>query len=79
METAGLGSAAGTSGCGRPSEPRQTLWFSSYRMTVVVDVEDDLIAEAAPIVRCFVGQPVKNLRRWMKRQGGFMKEVLRGC
>lgn len=47
-------------------------WFmSSQRMTVKVTVRDGIIIDAAPVVRKFVGQPIKNLEAWMRRHGGF--------
>lgn len=45
-------------------------------MTVLVDVQDGLITKAAPVVRKFIGQPVGNLVRWMRRQGGLRVEEL---
>ena len=30
----------------------------------------EIIVDAAPIVRKFVGQPLTNLIKWMKKQGG---------
>lgn len=47
------------------------MWLSSKRMTVLADVQDGLVVKAAPVVRKFIGQPLVNLVRWMKRQGGF--------
>jgi len=50
-------------------------WLSSNRMTFFVAVDDrQVIVEAAPIARKFVGQPLEHLERWMARQGGFRKE-----
>lgn len=52
-------------------------WLSSQRMTVRVDVDaGSTIVRSAPIVRTFVGQPLRNLVGWMKRQGGFRQQVL---
>jgi hypothetical protein len=53
-------------------------WLSSNRMTVVVMTVEysgghEIITEAAPIVNKFVGQPLGNLERWMRKQGGFEK------
>ena len=48
----------------------QAMWLSNERMTVrVVISETELILEASPIVRKFVGQRFENLVRWMKRMG----------
>lgn len=46
-------------------------WLSSRRMTVVVEEQGNLVVDAAPIVRKFIGQPLENLTRWMRRQGGY--------
>lgn len=51
-------------------------WFSSSRMTFDVLVHGGVIIDAAPIARKFVGQPVTNLERWMRRQGGLRIERL---
>ena len=49
-----------------------SVWLSSKAMTVQVDHDDDnVIIEAAPIVRKFRGQPMLALINWMRRQGGF--------
>ena len=50
------------------------VWLSSKKMTVLVDVQDGLITEAAPVTRKFIGQPLQNLIRWMRKQGGFRME-----
>ena len=45
-------------------------------MTFVVEVDDATIVRAAPIARKFVGQPVENIRRWVRRQGGYREAWL---
>jgi hypothetical protein len=45
-------------------------------MTVGVATKDDTVVRSAPIVRRFVGQPLANLTRWMRRQGDVRIEVL---
>lgn len=52
-------------------------WYlSTPRMTVLVEVNrQKVVTDAAPIVRVFIGQPLANLVRWMKKQGGL---VVRG-
>ena len=40
-------------------------------MTIVVEVKKGRVIDAAPIARKFVGQPIRNLRVWLKRQGGY--------
>ena len=47
------------------------FWLSSVAMTVVVEVQYGRIVGGPPIVNRFIGQPLGNLREWMKRQGGF--------
>jgi hypothetical protein len=50
------------------------LWYlSSQQMTlgVVTAHPSDRVLEAPPIARGFVGQPLRNLVRWMGRQPGF--------
>jgi len=47
-------------------------WVSSKKMTISVDVDaEDIIIDTPPIVQKFKGQPLDNLIRWMKKQGGF--------
>jgi len=54
-----------------------TYYVSSKRMTIMVDVDSNgKIIKAAPIARKFIGQPFKNLERWMVKQGGFHKKVI---
>ena len=48
----------------------QSYWLSSEKMTVLVDVKDNTIVIAPPIVRKFLGQPIKSLINWMEKQGG---------
>ena len=48
-----------------------SYWFSCSRFTVQVDTDGNgTIVGAAPIVRKFVGQPVRNLIRWARAMGG---------
>lgn len=44
-------------------------WLSNKKMTVKVVTQNLIIIDAAPIVRCFIGQPLQNLIRWMKKMG----------
>jgi hypothetical protein len=46
-------------------------WLSSRSMTVAVRVDGGTVVEGPPIVRKFIGQPTRNLGRWMRKQGGF--------
>jgi len=46
-------------------------------MTVMVETdENDILIEAAPIVRRFLGQTIEDLAMWMNRQEGFKIEEL---
>jgi hypothetical protein len=51
-------------------------WVSSKKITILVSSRDGVIVGAAPIARKFIGQPLKNLRHWMEKQGGFQVERL---
>lgn len=46
-------------------------WLSTEKMTVLVRVDNDVIVEAPPVVRKFVGQRFSNLTNWMNKQPGF--------
>jgi len=50
-------------------------WVSSRRMTVQVESNrtTGVIVKTAPVVRKFAGQPIHNLFKWMRQQGGFQK------
>ncbi len=53
------------------------VWVSSVKMTFLVTLDDrGIITETAPIGRSFVGQPFDNLRRWLRRQGGYEGKVI---
>jgi hypothetical protein len=59
---------------------RAYWWVSCAEFTVrVVTDEQDVITEAAPIVRRFVGQPFENLKRWAASLGGLRVDPLEGC
>lgn len=46
-------------------------WVSSNRITILVEVGiDNLIRDAPPIARKFIGQRFENLIKWMAKQGG---------
>lgn len=54
-----------------------SFWLSSLEMTVFVVInERDIVIETAPITRRFIGQPLKNLVKWMSVQGGLRMEEL---
>lgn len=40
-------------------------------MTVFVEIKKGRVTDTAPITRRFIGQPIRNLREWLKRQGGY--------
>jgi hypothetical protein len=46
-------------------------YLSSKRMTVLVEVKNGKILRCPRAVGKFKGQPLDNLREWMKKQGGF--------
>jgi hypothetical protein len=56
--------------------------MKSYRLTcdafvARVQVDDsDVIRWAAPVVRKFLGQPLDQLKTWMKKYGGFNMQVV---
>lgn len=46
------------------------LWYVSCpRFSVGVVTKNQIITEAPPIVRVFIGQPLSNLVQWAKRFG----------
>jgi hypothetical protein len=46
-------------------------------MTVCVDVDArGIVIAAPPIARKFIGQPARNLGRWLRRQPGFRCQKL---
>lgn len=48
-------------------------------MTVVAECEDDVITKTSPITQKFVGQHIKNLTDWLRKQGEFeYKELTPG-
>ena len=47
------------------------LWVSCRKMTGLIEVEDGIVRGGAPIFGRFVGQPVRNLRRWMRSKGEY--------
>lgn len=51
--------------------------LSSYKMSVFVETDQrDIIIDTANITRKFIGQPINNLRNWLRRQGGFWEEAI---
>lgn len=54
--------------------------LSSYKITVLVGVDKKaIIVESPPIVKKFIGQPLINLGKWMKKQGGFRMGKIESC
>ena len=51
-------------------------WVSCLKITILVISVDGRIIETAPVARRFVGQPLRNLRVWMEKFGGFRIERL---
>jgi len=53
------------------------VWFSTTRMTVGVEVDQDgVVVSTPPIVRRFKGQRAIQLERWLRRQPGFRMEYI---
>jgi len=52
-------------------------WFSTTKMTVYVKTENDIIIETADITKCFIGQHIRNLANWMRKQEGFKYSELK--
>lgn len=48
-------------------------WVTSKRMTVWVQTRWNIITDAAPIVKCFIGQPLDNLLNWLMKSTGDVK------
>lgn len=56
---------------------RREAWLLSCRtLTVRVEINNGIVCSASPIVRRFVGQPLSNLKRWMRGLGGYREELL---
>lgn len=52
-------------------------WYvSSPVMTGAVEVVDDVVTQAPPILHKFIGQPAKNLGSWLRSQGDVTFERL---
>lgn len=49
----------------------KVFWVSCRLFTVRVEVRDNIIVNAAPVVKRFQGQPFNNLKRWMAKFGKF--------
>lgn len=63
-----------------PDATTKSYWLSSNKMTIGVDVNlIDIIVFAPPIAKVFIGQPLDNLRRWMRKQGGYKECRLSPC
>lgn len=53
-----------------------TYWYSTTKMTIMVEEEDGVIIKAPPIVYKFLGQPLVRLEKWLQKQEGYRKESL---
>jgi len=51
--------------------------FSCKKFAVRVMIINNIITEAAPVTRSFIGQPPDNLRGWFQKFGGFRLRRLR--
>lgn len=54
----------------------QNWWISSHKMTIGVTTVDNIIIDAAPIVKKFIGQHLVKLLKWMQKQGDIKIEKL---
>ena len=45
-------------------------------MTIRVKIENCVATEIAPIARKFIGQPARQLLKWLEKQGEVRKEVI---
>ena len=53
-------------------------YFSSSKMTIWVHSDvNDIVSDCAPIARKFIGQKIKNLADWMRKQGDFRYSELK--
>jgi hypothetical protein len=46
-------------------------WISTNKMTVLAVSQGGYLVDGPPIIRKFIGQPMDNLMKWMKKQDGF--------
>lgn len=51
-------------------------YLSSYKMTILIGVDCGKIITTPPIAKVFVGQPLDNILKWMKSQGGLIHQPL---
>lgn len=52
-------------------------WLSTEKMTICVDVDTrGIVVAAPPIAHKFIGQPARNLGRWLRQQPGFRCQKL---
>lgn len=57
----------------------KTYWISSDILTVQATVDNKgIIKCTAPVTKSFVGQEIRYLMAWMKKQGGFKYEIMHG-
>lgn len=52
------------------------VYLSTEGMTITVRTEDGIIVEGPPIVKKFMGQPLRNLMRWLGNQAGLRVQFL---
>jgi len=56
---------------------KKALWLSCSKFTIGVEHTNGIITYASPIAYKFIGQPIENLRRWMKKLGGYREAELK--
>lgn len=58
-------------------EPQYDYWFSTAGMTVCVTTDrQGIITDVPPVLVKFKGQPINNLRQWLKKQHDYKELFL---
>lgn len=50
-------------------EDEKCWWVSCKKMTILVVSKDGIITGGAPIINKFIGQPLRNLKKWLEPMG----------
>lgn len=53
-----------------------TLCISTDRERMIVEVYEGIVINAPSIVGNFKNKPIEELRKWLRKQGGYREEVL---
>lgn len=54
----------------------QGYYLTSKRMSVVIEVRDDKVVRTPTNLNRFRGKPLRELREWMMKQGGYKESSL---